>query len=310
MNAACPASFISLIGEKNGWLLFEKMLAGEYWRPRMTEGSPALMTHGDFSDLLNTRRLTVPDSRLVKNGVPVPFSRYCRPDPGNGAVVYLDIPKVIHEICEGATLAIDFAEDLFLPARDITDELSVVFQEHAGCNFFFTCGSDAGFSTHWDNSDILVFQLIGQKRWRVYAPTEPFPVESMRKSMAAPAGPPDDDCILTPGDVLYLPRGFWHTPEPCDGVSLHISFAFRRRNGTHFLSWLTPAQQQTMSSRRDIDMSASAEEREKYLSELKSVVAAELSLKNLDAFMNHASGRAFRRERFSLQALMSGDDSE
>ncbi|EAB1943971.1 hypothetical protein GV024_23220 [Salmonella enterica] len=26
---------------------------------------------------------------------------------------------------------------------------------------------------------------------------------------------------------LYIPRGYWHAPEPCGEHSLHVSFAFK-----------------------------------------------------------------------------------
>jgi hypothetical protein len=43
--------------------------------------------------------------------------------------------------------------------------------------------------------------------------------------------------LLSAGDVLYLPKGWWHVVTPDNNVSLHIAFSITPRHGYHFLSW-------------------------------------------------------------------------
>jgi len=64
----------------------------------------------------------------------------------------------------------------------------------------------------------------GHKHWRVSAPVVDAPLPRHRSSReAASAQPVLFEADLTPGDCLYLPRGFVHAATAQQGVSLHIT---------------------------------------------------------------------------------------
>jgi len=78
---------------------------------------------------------------------------------------------------------------------------------------------------HYDDHDLIVVQLRGQKRWYLSgAPSElpntwtSKPAESLRLD-------PSVTVDLSPGDRLYLPRGTLHSVDS-DGESLHLSIGF------------------------------------------------------------------------------------
>jgi hypothetical protein len=82
-----------------------------------------------------------------------------------------------------------------------------------------------------------VLQLSGRKRWQVFAPTRLYPLTDDSEKAAKPEGPPVWDGIMNDGDMLYLPRGWWHVAFPLDEPSLHISFGNEPPNGAGFLRW-------------------------------------------------------------------------
>ena len=90
---------------------------------------------------------------------------------------------------------------------------------------FLSPSSHGCFTYHYDEVDVFLIQVYGEKGWSVAAPSTVFPVEGMSK------GPVDQDqgareylrVILKPGDVLYIPRGHIHKGMPGGVGSLHLS---------------------------------------------------------------------------------------
>lgn len=81
----------------------------------------------------------------------------------------------------------------------------------------------AGTATpvHYDLATNLYAQLVGRKRWRLWRPERAlkprfgglggFAMSQLDAGRGPQsAGEPDQDLILDPGDVLILPRGWWH----------------------------------------------------------------------------------------------------
>jgi bifunctional lysine-specific demethylase and histidyl-hydroxylase MINA len=78
---------------------------------------------------------------------------------------------------------------------------------------------------HYDDHDLLVVQLRGNKRWYVSSRAS----ELNNTWAAIPERPPELGAHHTvdvrPGDLLYLPRGTWHSVDS-DSNSLHLSIGF------------------------------------------------------------------------------------
>jgi len=88
-----------------------------------------------------------------------------------------------------------------------------------GSNAYLTPLNSQGFAPHYDDVDVFILQLEGYKRWRVYAPfnkRETLPRQSSRdytEKEIEENGEEVLDVVLSPGDVLYLPRGWIHQAE-------------------------------------------------------------------------------------------------
>jgi len=84
-----------------------------------------------------------------------------------------------------------------------------------------TSGSGGAFPRHYDMHDMVILQIEGRKRWRVFGPRVVHPIrESCCKN--PPRTAPLFDRVFAPGDLLFLPSGFWHECDNECGRSLHL----------------------------------------------------------------------------------------
>ncbi|HET6969955.1 MAG TPA: cupin domain-containing protein [Phenylobacterium sp.] len=78
---------------------------------------------------------------------------------------------------------------------------------------------------HYDDHDILIVQLAGTKRW--YVANRPSQLFNAWKGISG--NPPDlgthDVVDMAPGDLMYLPRGTFHTVDS-DAFSVHLALGF------------------------------------------------------------------------------------
>ncbi|EKC2263091.1 hypothetical protein VQ360_003796 [Salmonella enterica] len=260
-------------------------------------------------EILNTRRLSFPRCRLIKCGNLIPPVSYTLRKPGAlGEIINaLHVTKVTQLIGEGATLAIDFCEDLWGAINEVCGDISTIFSEKTGATLFFSSGPDVGFTSHWDNSDVIVYQLSGRKRWKIYSKTVDMPTDENKDSMLPPAEDPFLDITLGANDILYIPRGYWHAPEPCGEHSLHLSFAFRRRNGMDYIKWLTRKFCEELVIRKDIDRYADSSDVAEYLDSLKNALCEHINARTLIDYIESCGNQPFREESFTEHALLQGD---
>ena len=84
----------------------------------------------------------------------------------------------------------------------------------------------------------MVLQVAGRKRWQVYRPTRLNPLPDDEVAAPKPTVPPVWEGMLEDGDMLYIPRGWWHVAFPVGEPSLHLTLATEPPLGTHLLAWL------------------------------------------------------------------------
>jgi hypothetical protein len=84
----------------------------------------------------------------------------------------------------------------------------------------------------------MVLQVSGRKRWQVYRPRRVNPLPDDEEAPQKPVDPPVWDGMLEDGDMLYIPRGWWHVAFPVGEPSLHLTLATEPPLGTHLLAWL------------------------------------------------------------------------
>lgn len=103
-------------------------------------------------------------------------------------------------------------------------------------------GGRSSFRCHWDTRDVFAIQLIGRKRWVVYAPSFDAPLHTQQSKDYEHLYPcPKEasmDFVLEPGDVFYLPRGWWHDPLPLEEGSFHLALGTFPAYTVDYLEWV------------------------------------------------------------------------
>jgi len=115
--------------------------------------------------------------------------------------------------------------------------LEDAFGSMVGANLYVTPGSHQGFAPHYDDIEAFILQLSGEKRWRVYSPSDGDDLPRLSSSdfskdaMASQVGEPLLETVLRPGDLLYFPRGFIHQAETVSGKpSIHLTVSAGQQN--------------------------------------------------------------------------------
>ncbi|NXU42213.1 RIOX2 oxygenase, partial [Drymodes brunneopygia] len=120
-----------------------------------------------------------------------------------------------------------FKEDLW----KIQEKLECYFGSLVGSNVYITPQGSQGLPPHYDDVEVFILQLEGEKHWRLYKPTVPL----AREYNVEPEdriGNPTHEFILKPGDLLYFPRGTIHQADTPHGIShsTHVTISTYQNN--------------------------------------------------------------------------------
>jgi hypothetical protein len=119
------------------------------------------------------------------------------------------------------------------PLVDLAGGLAAELGQPVQVNAYLTPAGNRGFATHYDTHDVFVLQVDGRKRWRIHEPVLAEPLERQswggraEEVSATAAGDPALDVVLSPGDALYLPRGWLHAADALGERSLHLTIGVR-----------------------------------------------------------------------------------
>jgi hypothetical protein len=215
--------------------------------PASGDGAKAAsLTWPDFNRLLGQGSLwTSAHLRLMRNYVAVPPDQYCHPVATPQGEVLRPWPQKVEVfLSAGASLIANDVLSIHEPLMRIGETLSRTFAASIGANIYCSFRGVQAFGTHFDNHDVIVIQTGGTKVWNLYAsradnPIENFPDDdATRRWFEQTRGALMQQVTMQPGDVLYLPRGWYHDALATDGPSLHVTFAITPLHGRTLLSLL------------------------------------------------------------------------
>lgn len=154
----------------------------------------------------------------------------------------LDKPAVYGQLRAGATLVINRIEAHSFQCRRLCADVSRFAGLPTTSNAYLSFSGAGTFGKHWDTHDVFAIQLFGRKRWLVFPPTFPLPLSHHTSESFSP--PPAGcvaqlDVYLDPGDVLYLPRGWWHQAVPLAQPSFHLSVGTYTATVHDYLMWFS-----------------------------------------------------------------------
>ncbi len=221
---------------------FEQFTAESFTKaPALLEGKRErfshLLTPTQLIEIITSRPLPSNHIGLSLNGQSIPIESFCRQSPNTDTVI-ADLPRLTEALEAGATLFVAHFETLHQDLWDCCALLSEAFQVQVTVNAYFGGPGSRGFAPHIDHHDVLVAQAWGSKSWMIGDPTTEAPLV-LPDHMSEPAGELTRSLELRSGDLLYLPRGYWHAAKGNESEgTLHLSFGIQPSTGIHFLGWL------------------------------------------------------------------------
>ncbi|MFP3943460.1 MAG: cupin domain-containing protein [Alphaproteobacteria bacterium] len=208
----------------------------------------------ELNRLLEQQRLAAPRLRLTHAGDTVDEREYLirlRNRAGDEKA-RLDVPALYRHLQNGATLNLNDVEEMSPALTPLVAGLARVFHVRPQVNLYATWGMDRGFGVHWDSHDVFVLQIAGQKCWQVYGFTRESPLFRDVQHDDTPPGQPICEAVLTAGDLLYLPRGYWHDATGQGEPTLHLTIGVPTPTGIDLMTWLVDSLRDDVRFRRDL----------------------------------------------------------
>ena len=173
--------------------------------------------------------LRAPAFRMVRDGSTLALADTARA-AGMGNVEVTDVvePNRILEHHEaGATLVLQGLQHVDPAFARLSTNLALDLDQPVQVNAYISPAATRGLDIHFDFHDVIVVQLAGSKRWRVWEPLartrRPVKDGSVAMPRLEELDEPLVDRVLRPGDCLAVPRGFPHAAETVDDASTHLT---------------------------------------------------------------------------------------
>lgn len=236
-----------------------------------------LVSWASLNDVLGTTPV-VEHMNVVRKGGTTPSSQYLRPALTPHGPRLVNRRALERRLRGGDTLVVNAAGEFFPRIREIQESLERTFGLSAGANLYAGFRRVNGFELHWDAHDTLILQIHGAKMWRVYNPTKLNPVSQRRpQDMVRPSERPVWEGLLNDGDLLYMPRGWWHVAEPVDGASLHVTFSVCQPTGIQLLCWIVDNLKDIDVVRQNLPVVGGVEARRSLAAQLVQVMSEHLT---------------------------------
>lgn len=145
---------------------------------------------------------------------------------------------------DGATLVMNRLDSKSLVIGQLCQQVSDFVNEKTVCNGYIAFGGKGTFGRHWDTHDVFAVQVIGRKHWRVYKPTFelPLPFQRSRGQKDKCPAEPVFDGVLEQGDIMYIPRGWWHEADPLERTeTFHLTVGVHTSKTLDYLKWIAEA---------------------------------------------------------------------
>ena len=215
--------------------LLEPVSPQEFWNA--SYGQRALHIPGNsakFSQLFGWAGLN-----HVLNSAPHPHPGLKMTHAGTQFVPH-DPTALIRAVQDGATLILEDLDRYDLRLGDFLSRLTEELQEDTRFNLYVSYPEHQGYKNHYDTHDFFILQLEGFKEWQVFPSTISSPLFFQKTHDRTP--PPETSrylhCTLSPGDLLYVPKGHWHYAIARRATSVHLTLALFTKTGISFAKWL------------------------------------------------------------------------
>jgi ribosomal protein L16 Arg81 hydroxylase len=255
-----------------------------------------------LNNILRQHRLDFPRLRLMRDGRALPVNSYLRHTTtarSKQPIPRLQPVKFTGQLRAGATLVLDAVDELHEPLEELAAGLERLFCERIQINSYAGWHTSRGFDLHWDDHDVFILQVTGRKHWRIYGQTRPHPLAG-ETGNPKPTGAPLWEDTLEDGDLLYIPRGWWHVAQPLDEPTLHLTVGVHKRTGVDLSTWLAGQLRESETFRQDLPRFASPDARAAHMRRLREELLAAWDENLLERYFDELDAMAEPRAHLNL----------
>jgi len=185
--------------------------------------------------------------KLFLDGKPAEPSQYCvsAVSRQGGQEMQPDARRVAEWIARGASIVMNDVDSLTPGLASVSDVLEAAGLGKAQANAYISWQSHKAFPAHYDTHDVWAVQVEGEKTWNIWEGRAEWPIShpvfrSQDQAHHEQAkGKLREKVLLKTGDLLYLPRGWYHDALAEAPTSVHIAYGAHAVLGMDALNVLT-----------------------------------------------------------------------
>ena len=192
-----------------------------------------IMTLQRLNELLSMTSVWAPETlKVFLDQQPVAVADYCSRVPslqGGGTSLRPDPDLVQSWIAKGASIILNDIDALAPGVRRLANELQTATGGRSQANLYFSMSQRKAFGPHCDVHEVFAVHCSGEKIWNLYEGREDTPInhadfQTDAAERVRRAGKLVEQVKMTPGDLLYIPRGVYHDALASENGAIHIAF--------------------------------------------------------------------------------------
>jgi hypothetical protein len=243
---------------------------------RLAEGTLSVQRCSGVNRFATVLSWSLLEQILQSGSVPLKHVRVTRERTPVPPILYSEnnapsVTRIRRLLDHGASVLVNSTEQHLPGVGLLAEQLSHRTQEQVHVVGVVSTGHEGALRLHYDPVDVVVLQVEGVKRWRIFDEPLVNPVRGMDTA------PPTHDRVvfddeLRAGDLLFLPAGYWHQCENGPGRSVHAAITLEPLTTLHVVRALAQQLLAEESFRRPLARAGDAQS----LSECESSLKARL----------------------------------
>ncbi|WP_203071227.1 cupin domain-containing protein [Falsiroseomonas ponticola] len=211
---------------------------------------------GKFAQVLSWRQInrlldmshiwTSTSLKLVLDSQTVPAEQFCTraTSRDNASVLQPDAKLVQAWIAKGASVVMNDVDSLTPGLAGISAALEGAGLGKAQANVYISWQSHKAFHTHYDTHDVWAVQVEGEKSWNIWEGRADYPIPhpafrgQPQSHHDQARGKLRGTVHMKTGDLLYLPRGWYHDALAEAPSSVHVAYGVHAPLGMDLMNML------------------------------------------------------------------------